>query len=152
MPDRTQVARRLSGTVRVTMPASAIHNLDTFNKSIANLAEKLGHPRCFSGVDCIFMQERDFVVDPQQRVKAAGAQLTSMAAGPHPEPWATARPVTITLPTAVQFDLEQVQAVTAKVAGLLGCGQCHSGFDWRFRQELDFIVDQELNIHAGPSF
>ena len=143
MPERTRLTRRLSGTVRVTMPASAIHNLDTFNKSIANLAEKLGHPRCFSGVDCIFMQERDFVVDPQQRVKALPAD---------PVPWDAPRPVTITLPTAVQYDLERVQAVTAKVAGLLGCGECHSGFDWRFRQELNFIVDQQLNIHAGPSF
>jgi hypothetical protein len=50
--------------VRIVIPASAANNLESLQKVIVNVAERLGCRPCFSGADCLFMNERDFVVDP----------------------------------------------------------------------------------------
>ena len=51
--------------VRVVIPASVAFNLDRFQKTFQNLAERLGHPECMSGRNCLFALERDFVVNPE---------------------------------------------------------------------------------------
>jgi hypothetical protein len=50
--------------VRIVIPASAANNLESLQKVIVNVAERLGCRPCFSGADCLFTLERDFVVDP----------------------------------------------------------------------------------------
>jgi hypothetical protein len=57
--------------------------------------------------------------------------------------------VTISVPARVAYNLDAMQDVVKKVAGILGCDGCHSGFDFRFRHVLDFIVNQEGEIFAG---
>ncbi len=51
--------------VRVTIPARAAYELDSFQKVIENLAERLGCRACLSGADCTFSLERDFLVNPE---------------------------------------------------------------------------------------
>lgn len=67
--DLRQVGR--SGTVRVVLPAKVAYDLDLFTKSLRELAEKIGHPACLSGLDFHFLQERDFVVNPAGQVQSA---------------------------------------------------------------------------------
>jgi hypothetical protein len=51
------------------------------------------------------------------------------------------RVVTISIPASVAYNLDAMNKVTAQVAGRLGCGECHSGFDFRFLHVLDFVVN-----------
>ena len=51
------------GAVRISMSAKVANDLDTFKKGVAAFAERLGCPECFSGFDCTFESERDFVID-----------------------------------------------------------------------------------------
>lgn len=50
--------------IRVVIPASVAFNLDKFQSVFANLAERLGCPQCLSGRNCMFLLERDYVVNP----------------------------------------------------------------------------------------
>jgi hypothetical protein len=54
--------------VRVVVPADVSYNLDRFQKTLANLAERLGCKPCLSGAACQFLLEKDFLVDPAGRV------------------------------------------------------------------------------------
>jgi hypothetical protein len=54
--------------------------------------------------------------------------------------------VTITVPAKVAHNLDEMQNVVRRVAGILGCEGCHSGFDFRFRQALDFVVSQKGQV------
>ncbi|GEM_PF-4627387 len=54
--------------VRVRMPASVAFNLQTLQKSIANLAERLGCKPCISGFDCTFLLERDYLINERAEV------------------------------------------------------------------------------------
>jgi len=58
------------GAIRVTVPAEVAFNLNRFNAGVKNLAERIGHPNCISGVNCQFLIERDFLIDPAGQVHA----------------------------------------------------------------------------------
>ena len=130
-------AQALRGTVRITMPAAVAYNLESFQKSLAVVAERLGCRGCFSGADCTFHMERDFVVS--ERLEISTVSL--------PQDPVSVRPVTATLASGISHDLSKLQATVAMIAGRLGCEACCSGFDITFRQALDFIIDEQLNIH-----
>jgi hypothetical protein len=123
--------------VRITIPAAVAYNLDAFQKSIGHLVERLGCRTCFSGADCTFLQERDFVINEKLGISAQGPG--------DPTPW---RPATATLPGKVSSNLQQIQGVVANIAGRLGCSGCCSGFDILFRQELDFVVNETGEVRS----
>ena len=50
--------------VRITVPATVANDLGRLQKALGSIAERLGHPKCMSGVDCTFLHERDFVINP----------------------------------------------------------------------------------------
>jgi len=52
------------------------------------------------------------------------------------------KPVTVVVPA--KLNLKQVNEITGKTLGLLGCGNCHSGFDIRFIQQEVILFDREL--------
>jgi len=52
------------------------------------------------------------------------------------------QPVYVVVPA--RLDLKGVQRVTAKTLGLLGCENCHSGFDIRFLQQQVILFDEGL--------
>lgn len=51
------------------------------------------------------------------------------------------RVVTIDVPMSLANDKTKMAKVTANVLKHLGCGGCHSGFDLRFRQIRDLVID-----------
>lgn len=51
--------------VRITLSAKVAYDLNSFQKVLGSLAERLGCPQCLSGVDCTFQLERNFIVDPR---------------------------------------------------------------------------------------
>ncbi len=136
--------RVAAGPVRITLPVHVAYSPEALKKSIASIAEQIGHPRCFSGADCLFLMEREFVVDPQgQGAAAAGTQTAllgpSAVAYPIPEPWK----VTVGLSSGVKYDLDKVLTAVDRVIDLIGPHPCISGFDMLLRDELNVIVVNE---------
>ena len=50
--------------VRVTIPASVAFDIGKLTEVLGNFVERLGCKPCFSGVACLLLTERDFVIDP----------------------------------------------------------------------------------------
>ncbi|MFB7616352.1 hypothetical protein [Kitasatospora sp. NPDC056181] len=69
--------------------------------------------------------------------------------GPVPDPWLTGREVNVTVPASVAGDLDRMSGVLRSVLTQLGCPTCHSGFDLRFRQSLDFVVSPKGDVAPG---
>lgn len=68
----------------------------------------------------------------------------SIGTWPTPE-----RPVRITLPAEVAFDLGKLGKVLGSLAERLGCRACLSGADCTFRLERDFVVNPAtLHVHS----
>jgi hypothetical protein len=144
MSDNPQIkALRPGRTVRISMPASVAFDLDSFRKGMEAVLERLNCPQCCSGYDLTFQLERAFVVNENFEVRGG---LGIEGLDPDGEPILVGG-VTATLPTQVSQDLGKLQETVARIAERLGHPQCTSGFDLAFRQERDFIVDENLNIH-----
>lgn len=62
-------------------------------------------------------------------------------------PHAAGRPVHISIPAKLAFDLVAMQKATASILGRLGCPACHSGFDLRWSIEDRFHIDADLRVH-----
>lgn len=149
----TERKLRARGPIRVTVPAKVAYSPDAFKKSIAGLMERIGCPKCFSGADCTFLNERLFAVD----IKGG------IAEGPHPEPWRTGlafdpspQPwkVTAALAGPVRYDINQVFRAVDKVIDLIGPHPCISGFDISFQDVLNtVIINEKLEGQVfGPGF
>lgn len=130
---------RPHGTVHVKLPAKIAYDPNALKKSIGSLLEQLGCTRCFSGANCFFTHERDFLVD------ARGA--LSAVAGPTPDPWAT-RPVTVSLTPGPRFDIDKVFRSVDKVIDIIGGCPCHSGIDVFYLNELTVIgINEKLEAN-----
>ena len=61
---------------------------------------------------------------------------------------AVVKPVRVTLPREIAYDLDKFQEVQKGILGKLGCQACCSGFDIRWDFEQRFLVDSQLNVRA----
>jgi hypothetical protein len=137
---------RLRGPVRITIPATVAYDLKAFQKSVASLVERLGCRGCFSGADCMFQTERDWVISEKHQLSPAARAPTTDALS---SPAGASHNVTVSLAKEVRFDLKQVQAAIGRVVGKLGCGGCCSGFDIAFRDEIQLLtVSKDLDVQA----
>lgn len=135
--------RLQGGAVRLTLSARVANDLDGLQRSLAELAERLGHPSCASGCDTLFLQhEREFI-------------SVGEAVELNPQPIPPGRieeellgrvsrgQVNVMLPERVSGNIKSLQKAVAATLGKLGCAGCCSGFDIAFRNELDFITINE---------
>ena len=122
---------RAHGSVRVSLPAKVAYSPDALKKTIGGLMEQLGCPRCFSGADCLFTVERNYVVDPQ------GA-FSAVELNPQPLP-PRIDAVTASLSRGLRFDIDAVYKAVDSVINALGPCPCHSGFDVLYQNELPVI-------------
>jgi hypothetical protein len=136
------------GAVRISMSAKVANDLDTFKQGVVAFAERLGCPECFSGFDCTFESERDFVIDDDLNVTA-----TTVRAGQAVSRGATEREVSIALTPSTEFDLDailqKIDLWGTRLGGHWlqgGLAMCCSGFDMRFERELRATVDAGGNI------
>jgi hypothetical protein len=138
--------------VRVTMSASVANDLDSLQRGIKSLAERLGHPSCATGCDILhLMMERQFVLgdkvalNPQPLPPGPDIEL--------PQDPIPLRPITVSIPERINGDIEGLTKSIASVLGRLGCPACCSGFDILFRREVDmFAVDERLNVTGFGRF
>jgi hypothetical protein len=130
-------AVRRGGPIRITLAASVAQNLDALRESITTLATRVGHPNCFSGVDCQFVSEREFVIE------AKG--IVNPVRDPEPSPWRALtsqganNTVLVKVAPEAAGNIETVKSIVAQVAGLVGCPGCHSGFDIYYAQEVEVL-------------
>jgi hypothetical protein len=142
MPTATKV-RLQGGAVRLTMSARVANDLEGLQKSLADLAQRMGHPACATGCDTLFLQqEREFVsladqvelnpqpLPPRELVRES-LQLSSRGQ------------VDVIVADRVTSNIKTLQKAVAITLGKLGCAACCSGFDIAFRRELDFIAINE---------
>lgn len=144
MADKGEMrALQLRGPVRITLPAKVAYNLDSLKSGIAAIVERLGCEKCFSGANCTFQLERNFLINENlEIVSREGPSLPT-----DPIPW---RPIQVTLPATVHSDIDQVQSLIDKIVGRLGHPFCFSGFDIAFGLERELFVDEAFNINVGP--
>jgi len=124
---------RAHGTVRVSLPAKVAYSPDALKKSIASLVENLGCPKCFSGADCLFSFERNYVVDPQGRLAPITSELNPQPLPPRESP------AIVSLSSGARYDINKVFKAVDNVIGALGPCPCHSGIDVLYQNEITVI-------------
>jgi hypothetical protein len=122
---------RARGTVRVSLPAKVAYHPEALKQSIGSLLERLGCGKCFSGADCLFTHERDFVVD-------AKGMISAVELNPQPLP-PKAGMATVSLAGGARYDIDKVFKAVDKVIDIIGACPCHSGIDILYLNELKVI-------------
>lgn len=154
---KAQKGRQPGGTIRVQIPASVGFKLGELQKSVGNLAERLGCPECFSGFDCTFSRESRFAVDPDTlKIDTVplpeSTALPIVSSRPAIGTWPTPeRTVNILVPAKVANDLKVLKKSIGNLAEELGCRECFSGFDCAFSSESRYVIDADtLKIDTVP--
>lgn len=119
------ISKYQNAPIRVTVAAAVAFNGDAFKTSIAGLMERLGCGKCFSGFDCRFMLQRDYVINPQNKIEEIRNDTPS-----------SLPVVNIRIDKATSHDLGKITSLVERLRGKFGCLPCHSGFDFRFRNEI----------------
>lgn len=137
-----QLKTQAGGAVRISMAASVANDLDAFKKGIVAFAERLGCPECFSGFDCTFESQRDFVLRPGGEVERA-----EDGPGQRVSRGARQRTATIGLSPRDEYDLGSILETIDLWGKRLGAhweqgGQawCCSGFDVTLERELQVTL------------
>jgi hypothetical protein len=124
---------RARGTVRVSLPAKIAYEPEALKKSIGSVLERLGCPTCFSGANCQFIHERDFVLDAKGAISGTSVEL-------NPQPLPPRHDIaTVSLARGVRYDIKKVFKAVDKVIDLIGSCPCHSGIDVLYLNELNVI-------------
>ena len=127
------------GTVRISLPANVAYQPDNLKKTIAGLMERLGCTRCFSGADCFFTMERDFVINPQNVLTSQTLERPAAMMHTH------SATVSASLGRGVRYDIDKVFKAVDKVIATLGPCPCHSGYDVLYQNELPMIgINEKL--------
>jgi hypothetical protein len=149
MSEAKVAVTRRGGAVRLTVPARIANDLRALERGLGSLAERLGHTTCATGCDILeIMLEREFVLSEAvalnpQPLPPRGPQPDPWWAGPHPDPWVVA----VTIPDAVNNDIDALKRAVAVAVDTLGCASCCSGFDIAFRREVGTMaLDEHLNV------
>jgi hypothetical protein len=117
--------------IRVSVPAAVAFNSKSFKVTVATLMERLGCGKCFSGFDCRFQLQRDFIVDPADFKKITDVQAQVQ----------NHNVVNVTLNKANGFDILQINKIIDSLSKRFGCAPCHSGYDFQFRNEIEQVIN-----------
>ena len=146
--------RSHEGAVRLTLPARVANDLDGLQRTLAELAERAGHPSCATGCNILFLQlEREFSVGEELRLNPQPLPPGKWGSIGLPSDPIPVRPVDVSVPQAVTDNIESLQKAVAAVVGRLGCDSCCSGFNIAFRRELDLLaLDENLEVQGFGQF
>jgi hypothetical protein len=149
MTDAKVAVTRKGGAVRLTLPARVANDLGALQRGLGSLAERLGHTACATGCDILeILAEREFVLSDAvalnpQPLPPRGPLPDPWRSGPVPNPWH----VVVTIPDAVNNNIDALKKAVAVAVDKLGCSSCCSGFDIAFRREIGtMVLDERLNV------
>ena len=135
----TKIMRR-GGALRLTMPARVANDLGALDRSLRELAERLGHSACATGCDILRLgMEREFVVNPASEVSLNPQPLPPLSVDFDQSRGS----VTVTIPDRVSGNIDALSKAVGVVLGKLGCSSCCSGFDILFRREINTLALDE---------
>jgi hypothetical protein len=95
------------------------------------------------GWDCLFINEREFVVDPAGAISSAGRAVSTEI---NPQPLPPRSAVTASLAPGVRYNIEKVFKAVDAVVGFIGACPCHSGFDVFYQNEITVIGINEAGV------
>ncbi len=135
----------ISGPIRVTIPVNVAANIKTLKTSLQSVAERLGCKACFSGADCFFELERQYLIDEKAKL-AARVQVPDRGAVD-----LAARNVGTTvrvgLSSKAGYSIDTITAAVEKIAELSGHVACATGCNLFFEHFLDdmrsFVVGEK---------
>jgi hypothetical protein len=119
------------------MPVSVAYDLKALQAGIADIVERLGCKPCFSGAECFFQLERDFLIRGGRRGEESMA-MSPMAAGAVSA--LSASSATAHMSKEVRYDINKVLKSVESIVDKLGHTQCFSGFDFFFRDEVERVI------------
>lgn len=129
----TRTKRKSKGAIRLSIPAKVAYNADAFQKSIYNLLDELGCPKCFSGVDCYFNNIKDYVVNPGDLSISPAKE----ASDPNPQPnMIQSSPMQVGLSQQTAFSVEKIEVALKDIFEEIGCLRCCSGQDIFFQEQF----------------
>jgi hypothetical protein len=111
--------------IRVTVAASVAFNPDSLKKGISGLMEKLGCGKCFSGFDCRFQLQRDYLIDPELKTHSINNGFEKSVSV-----------VNVNLDKETGYNLDKIRGVIDIIHKKFGCAPCHSGLDLQFRNVI----------------
>ncbi|WP_430907052.1 hypothetical protein [Maribacter sp. 2-571] len=121
------------GAIRLSIPAKVAYNADTFRKSVFNLLDELGCPKCFSGVDCYFTNIRDYLVNP-----------SDLSVTPIEETANLAKPISfqgntlnVGLSQETAYNIDKIEVALKDIFEEIGCLACCSGQDIFFQEQFE---------------
>lgn len=126
----------VSGTIRVSIPASVASNIKTLKTSLKSLAERLGCPKCFSGADCFFQLQNRYLIDEKAQLMTHNLAVTD-----HIPVKTSAKNVYVNLSSKSSFNLDAILGSVDKIAEMTGHVACATGCNLFFR---NFI--RELSV------
>jgi hypothetical protein len=143
-----------AGAIRMTLPVRLANDLDGLQRTLAELAERTGHPSCATGCNVLFLQlEREFTAGEEVRLNPQPLPPGNWGSIGLPSDPVPVRPVDVSVPAQVTDDIGSLQKAVAAVVGKLGCPECCSGFDIAFRRELDLIaLNDNLEVQGFGRF
>jgi hypothetical protein len=133
---KTTITRR-GGAIRLTVPVKVANDLGSLQAALKGLADRLGHPMCFTGCDIFHVgEEREFVIN---EASGFSAQISTRSAR-----FDRSRgTVTVTVPDKVNDNIDLLNRAVGSVLGKLGCDACCSGFDILFQREINTMAMDE---------
>ena len=132
----------VTGTIRVSIPASVAGNIKSLKSSLKSLAERLGCPKCFSGADCFFQLQNRYLIDEKAQL-----MTHTLAISDHIPAKTSARNVYVNLSSEATQKLDTILLAVDKIAELTGHVACATGCNLFFRnfiRELD-VLDVSAN-------
>jgi hypothetical protein len=133
----------ISGTVRVAIPAKVAANIKTLKSTLENIAERLGCRPCFSGADCFFELEKNYVVDEKAKL-ATSLQVPQVLARGFPSR-AASNTVNVVLSNKAGYNIGTITAAVEKIAELSGHTACATGCNLFFQHFLDDMRSFAVN-------
>ena len=128
-----RIKRRSKGTIRLSIPAKVAYNADAFRKSLYNLLDELGCPKCFSGVDCYFTNIRDYLVNPSDFSVAPNKEVAD--GRPQPMPFQS-NVIQVGLSQKTAFSIDKIDVALKDIFEEIGCLACCSGQDIFFQEQF----------------
>lgn len=139
-----------TGAIRISIPASVAGNLKTLQSSLVNIAERLGCKPCFSGADCFFQLERDWVINEKALAspRAAAALNETAISGTTAmsrELAPVGRTINVALSKKAGYNIKTIVDSVGKIAELSGHTACATGCNLFFQHFLDDMRSFAVN-------
>jgi hypothetical protein len=133
----------ISGAVRITIPVNVAANIKTLKTTLETIAERLGCRPCFSGADCFFELERNYLIDENAKLRNSlqVPELGVRATASHN----AGTTVNVALSKKAGFSIDTITAAVEKIAELSGHTACATGCNLFFQHFLDDMRSFAVN-------